>query len=54
LARHLDCAQRVTAKVDGTFDRTGLPDPLVLSHHITVKEGKIAMLRCRPAGSDSA
>jgi hypothetical protein len=40
----------VTAKVDGTFDRTGLPDPLLLSHHITVEGDKIVGLTCRLAG----
>jgi hypothetical protein len=35
----------VTLKVDGTFDRTGLPDPLVMSHEFTLAEGKIAELR---------
>lgn len=32
-------------KVDGTFDRTGLPDPLVMSHEFRLAEGKIAELR---------
>ena len=35
----------VTVKIDGTFDRTGLPDPLVMNHEFTVAEGKIAELR---------
>jgi len=35
----------VSIKIDGTFDRTGLPDPLVMSHEFTVAEGKIAELR---------
>ena len=39
-----------TVKVDGTFDRTGLPDPLVMEHCFTVAEGKIAALTCRLAG----
>jgi hypothetical protein len=38
-----------TAKVDGTFDRTGLPDPLIIAHSIEVKGDKIARLRCRLA-----
>lgn len=51
----LDAADRdgqtvVTAKVDGNFDRTGLPDPLILSHHITVDGDKIVALACRLAG----
>ena len=28
----------VTTKVDGNFDRTGLPDPVIISHHITANE----------------
>jgi hypothetical protein len=35
----------VTVKVDGTFDRTGLPDPLVMNHEFTVAEGRITELR---------
>ena len=35
----------VLLKVDGTFDRTGLPDPLVMSHEFRLAEGKIAELR---------
>lgn len=35
----------VTVKVDGTFDRTGLPDPLVMNHAFTLADGKIAELR---------
>lgn len=37
----------LTVKVDGTFDRTGLPDPLIMEHLITVAEGKITSLSCR-------
>jgi hypothetical protein len=32
-------------QIDGTFDRTGLPDPLVMNQEFTVTEGKIAELR---------
>ena len=39
----------VTTKVDGTFDRTGLPDPVVINHHIIVEDGKIVGLTCRLA-----
>src|SRR2546421_12665305 len=39
----------VTAKADGTFDRTGLPDPLILAHHVVIKDDKIVRLRCRLA-----
>ncbi len=35
----------VTLKVEGTFDRTGLPDPLVMNHEFKLAEGKIAELR---------
>jgi hypothetical protein len=35
----------VTAEVDGTFDRTGLPDPLILVHYFAVKDDKIVRLR---------
>jgi len=35
----------VTVKIDGTFDRTGLPDPLVMDHELRLAEGKIAELR---------
>jgi hypothetical protein len=51
----LDVADRdgetvVTTKVDGNFDRTGLPDPLIIDHHITVEGDKIVGLTCRLAG----
>ena len=35
----------VTVKIDGTFDRTGLPDPLVMNHEFKVAEEKITELR---------
>ena len=46
----LDVSERrgrtiVTVKIDGTFDRTGLPDPLVMNHEFKVAEEKIAELR---------
>ena len=46
----LDVSERqgrtiVRVKIDGTFDRTGLPDPLVMNHEFKVAEGKIAELR---------
>lgn len=34
----------VTAKVDGDFDRTGLPDPVLLDFHFTVRNDKIVKL----------
>jgi hypothetical protein len=40
----------VTVKIDGTFDRTGLPDPLLMDHCFTVAGDKIAALSCRLAG----
>jgi hypothetical protein len=46
----LDVSERqgrtiVTVRVDGTFDRTGLPNPLVMTHEFGLAEGKIADLR---------
>ena len=35
----------VRVRIDGTFDRTGLPDPLVMNHEFRVADGKIAELR---------
>ena len=35
----------VTVRIDGTFDRTGLPNPLVMKHEFGVSEGKIVDLR---------
>ena len=51
----LDVAQRdgavvLTTKVDGDFDRTGLPDPVVIEQHI-VGAQKIERLTCRLAGT---
>jgi hypothetical protein len=34
----------ITARLDGTYDKTGLPDPLILTFYFTVREGKITML----------
>lgn len=39
----------ITAKVDGTFDRTGLPDPLIMTFHIVALDGRITKLTCRLA-----
>lgn len=39
----------ITVKIDGTFDRTGLPDPLVMEHSFTVADGKITTLTCKLA-----
>src|SRR5262245_3232817 len=41
----------VVVKVDGTFDRTGLPDPLVMDHCFTFAGDKIATLSCRLSNS---
>src|SRR5712664_3546320 len=51
----LDVADRhgetvITTKVDGSFDRTGLPDPVIINHHIRAEGGKIVALTCRLAG----
>jgi SnoaL-like domain len=43
----------VATKVDGNFDRNGLPDPVIINHHITVQGGKIVGLTCRLAGEKS-
>ena len=42
----------VTVKVDGTFDRTGLPDPLLMDHCFTVAGDKIKALTCKLAGEE--
>jgi hypothetical protein len=42
----------VTGKVDGTFDKTGLPDPLLISHYFMLHGDKIAALTCRLAGEE--
>ncbi len=40
--------------VDGTFDRTGLPDPVVIEQRITTQNGRIAALTCRLAEAPDA
>jgi hypothetical protein len=35
----------VRVKIDGTFDRAGLPDPLVMNHEFKLADGQIAELR---------
>ena len=35
----------VRVRIDGTFDRTGLPNPLLMNHVFTIVDGKIAELR---------
>ncbi|GFZ30372.1 hypothetical protein CSC2_08980 [Clostridium zeae] len=39
-----DSTTIVTAKVDGDFDKTGLPDPLLLDYHFTVTKGLVSKL----------
>jgi hypothetical protein len=39
----------ITVKVDGTFDRTGLPDPLMMEHCFVLAGDRIASLTCRLA-----
>ena len=51
----LDAANRdgetmLTTKVDGNFDRTGLPDPVIIDHQIRTKGAKIVQLTCRLSG----
>ena len=40
----------VMAKVDGTFNRTGLPDPLIMSFRVVSERGRIGGLTCGLAG----
>lgn len=37
----------IRTKVDGDFDRTGLPDPVIISHSIDIRAAKIIGLTCR-------
>ena len=37
----------VTVKIDGTFPRDGLPNPLVMDHIFRIADEKIAELTCR-------
>jgi hypothetical protein len=34
----------VSAVMDGTYDKTGLPDPLILTHYFTVRDDRIVRL----------
>jgi hypothetical protein len=34
----------VHAIMDGEYDKTGLPDPLVLTHHFTLRDDRIVRL----------
>lgn len=40
----------ITVKVDGNFDKTGLPDPFLMDFHFTIDTNKIAALNIRLAG----
>ena len=40
----------VTVKVDGNFDKTGLPDPFLMDFHFTTDTGKVAALNIRLVG----
>ncbi|MCC6235324.1 MAG: nuclear transport factor 2 family protein [Verrucomicrobiales bacterium] len=37
----------LTARIEGTFDRTGLPDPLIMEHALTLAGDRILSLTCR-------
>src|SRR5262245_9861983 len=39
----------VTTRVEGDFDRTGLPDPVVIEHRIALAGDRISRLTCRLA-----
>ncbi len=39
----------VTTRVDGDFDRTGLPDPVLVEHRFTLAGDRISRLICRLA-----
>ena len=34
----------VRGRYDGNYDKTNLPDPLILTHYFTVRDGKIVRL----------
>ena len=40
----------VTVRVDGNFDKTGLPDPFLMDFHFAIGTNKIAALNIRLAG----
>jgi len=39
----------LTTRVEGNFDRTGLPDPVIINHAIRADAGRIVSLTCRLA-----
>jgi len=40
-------------RVDGDFDKTGLPDPLLIANHATIRDGRIVRLVCLLHRSDA-
>ena len=40
----------LTTRVDGNFDRAGLPDPVIINHSIKAAGGRIVSLTCKLAG----
>lgn len=40
----------LTVKVDGNFDKSGLPDPFLMDFHFTSDAGRIAALNIRLVG----
>lgn len=44
--RALDRQGNITvhARLDGTYDKTGLPDPLILSFYFSIRDGQITQL----------
>lgn len=48
--READGQVILTVEVDGSFDRTGLPDPLVMEHSLTYSGSFITSLCCQFAG----
>jgi len=43
----------IFTKVDGTFDRTGLPDPVVISQCLETADEEIVRLTCRLADAET-
>jgi hypothetical protein len=55
IAKREDAAgATLTTIVDGTFDRTGLPDPLFIDQHVTSRDGRITELTCRLSEAPAA
>ena len=52
-AKDLDGETALTVKVDGSFDRTGLPDPLIMIHTLKGIDNKLVRLTCRLQGEGS-